>query len=89
MLGLVALPADQMGMLALQRITGPVMIKSAHRRVPMDQREVRTIVLGVTPYAAPARPVRPYQRRMQSPVLLQAFADVTVTIETLELRVPD
>ncbi len=44
---MVALVALESGMLSIEHITGAPVIKRGCRRVPMDEREVSAVVVGM------------------------------------------
>lgn len=45
--GRVALAAVEASVFALQRVAGLVVVESFQRRLPMDQRKIFTVMLGV------------------------------------------
>lgn len=83
---LMARPAANAGVLALQHITSLRMIESLGSRVPMQQREVRPIVIGVTLDAGRARRPRLRKSRMQTFVLLNLRRDLLMALNAAKRR---
>ncbi len=75
-------------MFSLERVACPVMVEHGHWSVPADQREVPSVVLGMTVHAGSAGPIRSYERRMQSALFFQPQADLLVAFETFVLGRP-
>jgi len=75
-------------MLPLERVACPVMIEPGHWSVPADQRNVPSVMLGMTVHAGSAGPVRSHKRRMEPALLFQPQADLLVAFEALVLGRP-
>ena len=81
---IVALIAGQTGMLALKRVPGVPMIERLD--VPFNEREVFSIVLGVTARALLAGSGRDVVRRVQTFVSGKAAGNLGMAIQTLQRR---
>lgn len=78
----VTLAAEQAGMLPLERVACLPVIKTF--RVPLDDRKVLAVVLGVAGYALLARSGSQVVGRVQSFVRRQARPDLGVALQALE-----
>lgn len=80
--GIMALRALQPSMLALENVPGLFVIEGLG--IPLDQREIFTIVLGMTAGALLAGTARNVVGRMQALVSGEAGSDFRVTIKAFE-----
>jgi hypothetical protein len=71
-------------MLSFQRVTGPAMIETADRPIPMNDREFQPVVFGMAVHAGSARAVRPHQGRVQPPSLRQPLPNVAMAVQAFE-----
>ncbi len=78
----MALVARKASVLAFQRVSGFFVIERLG--VPLDQREIFAIVLGVTSSALLTRSWRDVVGRMQAPVRRQTTGNFCMALETLQ-----
>ena len=82
MRGVVALVAFQTGVLALQHISGLVMVERLG--VPLDERKILPVVFGVAACAFLARSGRNVVGGVESPVSLEAAGNLSMAFQTFE-----
>ena len=83
---MVAIVARKPGVLAFQGVTGPAMVKTPHRSVPVNQGKIPAVVLRMTSRARLRCFLPSHQRRMESASLIQALLDIFMTLEAFEFR---
>jgi hypothetical protein len=84
--GSMAFLASWAGVFIHQQITGQLMIELLQGRFPMDQREIRAIVLHVAPHAIVAIGILHPNLRVESPIACQSLSDFFVAVQTFEGR---
>ena len=73
-------------MLSFQRITREPVIELLPRRFPVNEREIRSVVLQVAPHAIFSIRILHLEPRVVSPVLREQAGNFLVAVETLEGR---
>ena len=82
----VALVARQSGVFAFQQVACFLVIELVRARIPLDQREIRAVVIGVASSALLARAGRNVIRAVQSAFRSNPRTNVGVTADAFELR---
>jgi hypothetical protein len=82
----MALLAAQSRVGARQRESSLTMVQGLAARLPADQREIRSIVVGVTLNAVLACSFCSYPDRVHTAILRQAIPDFRVAIQTFEFH---
>src|SRR5262249_54840443 len=82
MRGVVALVAFQTGVLALQHISGLVMVERLG--VPLDERKILPVVFGVSECAFLARSGRNVVGGVESAVSFEAAGNLSMAFQTFE-----
>jgi hypothetical protein len=85
-LGSMAFLASKAGVFIHQQITRQLVIELLEGRFPMDQREIRAIVLHVAPHAIVAVGILHPNLRVESPMGCQSLSDFFVAVQAFECR---
>jgi len=82
----MALVASQTGMLAFQQVSSFLVVEFV--RIPLDQRKIGTIVIGVAAHAFLAGTGRNVIGAVQPLLRGHSRADIAMTADAFELRLP-
>ena len=85
-IGKMTLVAGQAGVFAFQQVSGFFVIEFI--RIPLDQRKTHTVVIRMAAHAFLAGAGRNVIRAVQSPFCCHSRANVGVTADAFELRLP-
>jgi hypothetical protein len=78
----VAACADHCGVLSREWETGLAMVHSLAAGFPVNQREIRAVVIGMARCANVARGIGAYPHGMHPAALRHTFADLRVALKT-------